>query len=126
MDTHQLNFPNKKNKPFLRFCGHVIMIMTLGALFSVYYGTFFERRLFYNRKYLLKYLEQNPKALSEPYGSGIKHWKIDDYEITLNNDNEWYIFMYRTHSCFMCSFITDKRDQKTYDKIKQMLMDNAN
>ena len=122
-----LNFPNKKNTPLLRFCGYVVMVLSFGLLFRYLYGTFFDRKDYYNRKYLREYLEKNPDALSEPYTDFPKYlcWRIDDYEITFDvDDDKWYVFVYDTNNCFMCSFVCDERDRKNYDAIKQILINS--
>jgi hypothetical protein len=122
-----LKFPNKRNTQLFRICGDIIMVLSFGLLFDYFYGVFFDRKDYYNRKYLREYLEKNPDALGEPYNNNpvFSHWKIDDYEITYNHHGDkWYIFIYSTNYCFMSSFISDKRDRKNYEAIKQILIDS--
>jgi len=109
-----------------RITGFILSVLTLGYVFYIKYGYYFERRLYLNNNIVYDYIKEN--GLPEPYyisdNKMFCHWIIDGYKITLCDNKRWYIF--KNHNCIMSSFIPDKTYKKKYeyilDELKKSLM----
>ena len=123
---NKLMFPNVKQKEWHRTLGFILSTITFGLVINLFYGRFFKRTEYYNRKYFLQYLKKNrdkfpkcKKILSH------KIWILDEYKITLiPKTGTWYIF--RGDFLFLNSFILDPFDRKTYNECLEILKNIAN
>lgn len=108
-----------------RMLGWVTIVLTFTLSFNFAYERFFERRLYLNRRLLGDYIEEN--GVPEPVKSALGNYKfiIDGYEITLQPNNEWYVFKGGTLNCIMSGFKGDTGARKEYAYIQRKLVEKA-
>ena len=112
--TDVLIMPDVANKKIYNIIGMVLGVLSLMLVLALFYGVFFSRTTYYNRKALLKWLNRN----SLPVPKHIKEFTIWQLSSTLELimvDGRWYL--YDGNELKICSFTGGIIDKYRYDTI---------
>ena len=112
-----LVMPNKSRNILTIMIGAFLSVVTLCLFFPVWYVAMFERKTYFNRLALYKYLKNN--GLPQPGKIGpYSVWKIGNTEITYA-DGVWHALT--DDEVSICSFTGGVFDNYRYNYIKKML-----
>jgi hypothetical protein len=112
----------KKEEIFYTILGYIISMLTLGFSFRYYYPLFFERGVWYTRKNLLHYLQNNDLPNPEVEGKSYR-WCFGRYNLYYFLDGaESFHFLEKADNCVLSSWHNETGpDAKRYSKIKEIL-----
>ncbi len=116
---------SSKENTYYQIIGLVCSVFTLGLIFLLFYGFFFSRQHYHNRKLFLHYIKNN-KLQTPHFAYSVCNytWDIDGYKICLNQNNkDWFII--DGNCCVLSFFIADYYDRKTYEYILNELIKSS-
>ena len=100
--------------------GILLGFVTLFQSFLWFYPFFFERRHWYTRKNLLRYLQTHPVPRPEASEGFGYTWTIETYRLHLWDDSKVSLHT-EAMNCILCNFNCAGLDRQRYKKIKQIL-----
>ena len=119
--TNELVLPNTRTTSTHELIGMTLAVITLGLSMFLFYGIFFDRDNYYNRKALYEYLQHNPLPKPDRIGE-FTVWSGDKYNLTLtDNDHRWYVSDSKSCECIICAFKAGIMDRYRYNKVLQLL-----
>ena len=99
--------------------GYICSILTFGLTIKYYYGFFWNREMWYTRKRLLRWLEQNKLPTHHRRGKETIQWNLDEYELSLLED---IVFVFRKQNLLLGSWRCEcGPDNARYNKIMAIL-----
>lgn len=112
-----LIMPNKKTTKPHKAVGTILITLSFLTLLHHLYPVFFERKNYYNRKALLKWLLTN--KLPQPTNVDGSHvWIFQNYMLIKTQDKH---FLTHDSEICICGAILSPTDRKRYNQIDQIL-----
>ena len=112
--------PNKSNNVAIFTIGIILSFATFAIVMILAHSFFFERKNFFNRIALYKYLKESNSLPQPRIIGGFSIWVVDGHEITLAPSGKWYV-----RGCSeleICSFVGGVIDRYIYNEIKSTLV----